>query len=128
MDFMPISTSNTELFGVPADGPQIVRLQTADETNLREVDDFGLLRGAVVQQLKRGPILRAQAEEIDAELDGGRGVGKGEGGRGGEPHKAASGNIHFARSIHHPKTRKISSASGELFGVHEVVADHVHDD
>ncbi len=41
MDFMPISTSMPELFGAPPHLAQIFRFQTADETDLGEVDDFG---------------------------------------------------------------------------------------
>ena len=51
---------------------QIVRLEVADEADLREMDDPRALRRAVVEQLKWRPALRAQAEEIDPQLYGRR--------------------------------------------------------
>ncbi len=82
-----------------ADGAEVVCLEAADEADLGEVDDFGFLRGAVVQQLKRGPVLRTQAEEIDAEFDGRRGFGHGERCGGGESQKVAAGDVHLTGSI-----------------------------
>ena len=90
------------LFGVAPDGPQILGFQVADETDLGEVDHLGAEFGAVVQKLERGPVLRAQAEQVDAEFDGGRGGGHGERGGCRHPQKAASGQVHFARSIQQP--------------------------
>ena len=86
-------------FGVAPDGPQILRFQVADEANFGEVNHLGGEFGAVIEKLERRPVLRAQTEQVDAEFDsrGGSGHRK----RGGRRHaeKAASCQIHFARSI-----------------------------
>src|SRR5665811_1425855 len=83
----------------PETGPQILRFQVADEADFGKVDHLGREFGTVVEELERGPVLRAQAEQVDAEFDGGRGGGHGERGSGRHSQKAASGQFHFARSI-----------------------------
>src|SRR6185312_11087608 len=51
---------------------QVVRLEAADEPDFREMNDSGALSGGVIEELEWCPALRAQAEEIDPELDGRR--------------------------------------------------------
>ncbi len=88
---------DAQFLGMPPHRAQVVGFQAADEADLREVHHFGLLSGAVIQKLERGPVLRSQAEKIDSQFDGGRRFHSRERRGGGESQKGASG--HVARSI-----------------------------
>ncbi|MBI5084556.1 MAG: hypothetical protein HZB13_08165 [Acidobacteria bacterium] len=89
---------DAELAGMVADLLHMVVFQRAEKADLREVNRGDAEPGAVVEVLKGGPALRAQAEEVDAQLDAGRRGGQRCGGQGGGQKLAAEHEVHYAAS------------------------------
>src|SRR5207302_5978962 len=88
---------DAEALGILADFPEIVGFETADEANFGEVDHLSFLRGAVIEELERGPVLRAETEQVDSELDRGSRRG-GQGREGGEVQECASIHSYSQRN------------------------------
>ena len=60
---------DAELVGAGPHLLEVVGLERAEEANLAEVDDLDLPLGREVELLERRPVLRAEAEHVDAEAD-----------------------------------------------------------
>src|SRR5689334_23035403 len=59
---------NAQFSGMLPNPTQVFRFQTSDKPDLGKVYYLDMPRGAIIQVLNRCPFLRAQAEEIDAQL------------------------------------------------------------
>ena len=65
-----------QLVGAGAHASQIVGLERAEESNLAEVHDLHVPLGCELELLERRPVLRIEAEHVDAEPDRRRGMGE----------------------------------------------------
>jgi hypothetical protein len=63
--------SHVTLAHTGTDLPQVVRFQSAEKSNLAEMNDLAIPLCSKLQLLKRCPILCAQTEDVDAEPETG---------------------------------------------------------
>src|SRR5579884_85704 len=93
-----------------SNSPQILRIQTPDKSDLGEMHHLNLPRGAIVQILRRRPVLAAKTEEIDSELDLGLIRHGCERRCGGNSEKRAA--IHYFSTVSAASLSDLQSARG----------------
>ena len=121
---------DAELRGVGANLLQILGFQAADEAQFAEVDHFQARFRAEIEVLERGPVLRAETEEVEAEFDvGGGGGARGleqRGGAGGEERATVHGGycIGFQPSLLSCLSRNAPALRVHISGGEFVICDY----